>query len=168
MPKNANRPDADNPEWTRKEIREARPLLDVLPDVTAAAARASGRRGAQSITKKLKSGDGRQRIRMAASIDSEIRSALLDTDGPMSCGKRRAAERGVTWSTESARRLMARLSGSRAAAVLRRRRCGYQNRWARGWRMLRTDHAYQYPSHACGDSRATGFRPHRAGTGTIK
>lgn len=42
MPKNADRPDADTPEWTRNEIRESRPLLDVLPDETAAVVRRRG------------------------------------------------------------------------------------------------------------------------------
>src|SRR5712691_10458647 len=39
MRKNASRPDAENPEWTSMEIHNARPLLDVLPDDTAAAVR---------------------------------------------------------------------------------------------------------------------------------
>lgn len=29
----ASRPDEDNPEWTREEIREARPALDVIAEV---------------------------------------------------------------------------------------------------------------------------------------
>lgn len=48
MPKNGRRPNAENPEWTTKEIREARPLLDVLPGDTAAAVRRyRGQRGPQ-------------------------------------------------------------------------------------------------------------------------
>lgn len=48
MRKNAKRPDDENPEWTSKEIRQARPLLDVLPAETAAAVRRyRGQRGPQ-------------------------------------------------------------------------------------------------------------------------
>src|SRR5437870_2664556 len=55
MRKNASRPDPVNPEWTRKEIRDARPLLDVLPGETAAAVRRyRGQRGPQKApTKEL-------------------------------------------------------------------------------------------------------------------
>jgi len=55
MRKNASRPDRQNPEWTAKEIRNARPLLDVLPDETAAAVRRyRGQRGPQKApTKEL-------------------------------------------------------------------------------------------------------------------
>ena len=42
------RPDKENPEWTAEEIRRARPLLDVLPQQTAAAVRRyRGQRGPQ-------------------------------------------------------------------------------------------------------------------------
>lgn len=55
MRKHAGRPDAENPEWTAKEIRNARRLLDVLPDETAAAVRRyRGQRGPQRApTKEL-------------------------------------------------------------------------------------------------------------------
>jgi len=55
MRKNASRPDRQNPEWTAKEIRNARPLLEVLPDETAAAFRRyRGQRGPQKApTKEL-------------------------------------------------------------------------------------------------------------------
>lgn len=55
MRKNASRPDAENPEWTAKEIRGARQLLDVLPHETAAAVRRyRGQRGPQKApTKEL-------------------------------------------------------------------------------------------------------------------
>ena len=55
MRKNASRPDAENPEWTSQEIREARPLLDVLPDeMSAAVRRYRGQRGPQKApTKEL-------------------------------------------------------------------------------------------------------------------
>lgn len=55
MRKNARRPDQENPEWTAQEIREARPLMDVLPGETAAAIRRyRGQRGPQkSPTKEL-------------------------------------------------------------------------------------------------------------------
>ena len=55
MRKNASRPDRGNPEWTPQEIREARPLMEVLPGETAAAIRRyRGQRGPQkSPTKEL-------------------------------------------------------------------------------------------------------------------
>ena len=55
MRRNATRPDAENPEWTAKEIREARPLIEVLPKETAEAIRRyRGQRGPQkSPTKEL-------------------------------------------------------------------------------------------------------------------
>lgn len=55
MRKNASRPDRQNPEWSAKEIRNARPLLDVLPGETAAAVRRyRGQRGQQKApTKEL-------------------------------------------------------------------------------------------------------------------
>ena len=53
MRKNASRPDRQNAEWTAKEIRNARPLLDVLPDETAAAVRRyRGQRGPQKAPTK--------------------------------------------------------------------------------------------------------------------
>lgn len=55
MRKNASRPDVENPEWTAKEMRAARPLMDVLPKETVAAIRRyRGQRGPQkSPTKEL-------------------------------------------------------------------------------------------------------------------
>lgn len=55
MRKNASRPDVENPEWTGKEMRAARPLMDVLPKETVAAIRRyRGQRGPQkSPTKEL-------------------------------------------------------------------------------------------------------------------
>ena len=55
MRKNASRPDSENPEWSEKDIRDARPLMEVLPPETAAAVRRSrGQRGPQrSPTKEL-------------------------------------------------------------------------------------------------------------------
>ena len=55
MRKNASRPDVENPEWTAEEIRQARPLMDVLPKETAEAVRRyRGQRGPQkSPTKEL-------------------------------------------------------------------------------------------------------------------
>jgi uncharacterized protein (DUF4415 family) len=35
--------DGDNPEWTLKDFRRARPIAEVLPDVIAAAKQARGR-----------------------------------------------------------------------------------------------------------------------------
>lgn len=55
MRKSVSRPDVDNPEWTAEEVRQARPLMDVLPKETAAAVRRyRGQRGPQkSPTKEL-------------------------------------------------------------------------------------------------------------------
>ena len=55
MRKNPSRPDRDNPEWSEKEIRDARPLMEMLPPETAAAVRRyRGQRGPQqSPTKEL-------------------------------------------------------------------------------------------------------------------
>jgi uncharacterized protein (DUF4415 family) len=55
MRKNASRPDAENPEWTAEEMRQARPLMDVLPKEAAEAIRRyRGQRGPQkSPTKEL-------------------------------------------------------------------------------------------------------------------
>ena len=39
MRKNASRPDKENPAWSGKEIRVARPLMEVLPPETASAVR---------------------------------------------------------------------------------------------------------------------------------
>ena len=51
MRKNASRPDVENPEWTVEEIRQARPLMDVLPKETAEAVRRyRGQRGPQKWT----------------------------------------------------------------------------------------------------------------------
>lgn len=48
MRKNASRPDPENPAWSEKEIRDARPLMDMLPRETAAAVRRyRGQRGPQ-------------------------------------------------------------------------------------------------------------------------
>ena len=55
MRKNASRPDSENPEWSEKDIRDARPLMEVLPPEAAAAVRRyRGQRGPQrSPTKEL-------------------------------------------------------------------------------------------------------------------
>lgn len=55
MRKSTRRADSENPEWTREEIRDARPLMDVLPKETAAAVRRHrGQRGPQkNPTKEL-------------------------------------------------------------------------------------------------------------------
>jgi uncharacterized protein (DUF4415 family) len=44
----ASRPDEENPEWTAEEMRNARPLLEVLPkELADALRRHQGQRGAQ-------------------------------------------------------------------------------------------------------------------------
>jgi uncharacterized protein (DUF4415 family) len=48
MRKNASRPDAENPEWTAEEIRQARPLMEMLPKETVETIRRyRGQRGPQ-------------------------------------------------------------------------------------------------------------------------
>jgi uncharacterized protein (DUF4415 family) len=48
MRKNASHPDAENPEWTAEEIRQARPLMETLPKQTVEAIRRyRGQRGPQ-------------------------------------------------------------------------------------------------------------------------
>ena len=39
----AEKPDRDNPEWTREDFRRAKRVVDVFPDIIAAAKRARGR-----------------------------------------------------------------------------------------------------------------------------
>jgi uncharacterized protein (DUF4415 family) len=41
----ASRPNGDNPEWTRKEIRNARPALNIIAEVFGSAAAESVKRG---------------------------------------------------------------------------------------------------------------------------
>src|ERR1700678_3428238 len=41
----ASRPDEENPEWTRQEMRDARPVLDVIAEVFGPDAAAALRRG---------------------------------------------------------------------------------------------------------------------------
>ena len=55
MRKNASRPDAENPEWTAEEIRQARPLMEMLPkEAVDAIRRYRGQRGPQkNPTKEL-------------------------------------------------------------------------------------------------------------------
>jgi uncharacterized protein (DUF4415 family) len=54
MKKNANRPDAENPEWTAEDFRKARPLVDELPPATVAAIRRyQGQRGPQKSPTKV-------------------------------------------------------------------------------------------------------------------
>ncbi len=55
MRKSASRPDTENPEWTAEEIRQARPLMEMLPkEAVEAIRRYRGQRGPQkSPTKEL-------------------------------------------------------------------------------------------------------------------
>ena len=55
MRKKPSRPDAENPEWSEQDFREARPALQLLPDdVVDAVRRYRGQRGPQkSPTKEL-------------------------------------------------------------------------------------------------------------------
>src|SRR5687767_6500022 len=72
MRRNADsRPDDENPEWTAKEIREARPLLEVLPkEVVDAIRRSRGQRGPQKApTKEL----------ISLRLDQDVVAALRAT-----------------------------------------------------------------------------------------
>ena len=52
MPWKGSRPDAENPEWTAKEIRAARPLVEAHPEVVEAMLRYRGQRGPQKAPTK--------------------------------------------------------------------------------------------------------------------
>lgn len=50
----ASQPDEENPEWTEKDFREARPLSEVAPGIVEAILRYRGQRGRQKApTKEL-------------------------------------------------------------------------------------------------------------------
>jgi len=103
MRKNASRPDADNPRWSEKEIRDARPLIEMLPPETAAAVRRHrGQRGPQQRpTKEL----------ISLRVDRDVVAAYRAT--------------GSGWQTRAneALRVFAKKSGlvARVASAFRRR-----------------------------------------------
>jgi len=113
MQKNASRPDAANPEWTAEEIRQARPLMDVLPKETAEAVRRyRGQRGPQkSPTKEL----------VSLRVDRDIVAAYRYTG---SGWQKRANEALRVYAKKSGLTVRASLSrrGVRAPAGARRRR----------------------------------------------
>ena len=90
MRKNASRPDVDNPEWTAKEIRQARSLMDALPKETAAAVRRyRGQRGPQkNPTKEL----------VSLRVDREVVAAYRATG---SGWQKRANEALLAYATKS-------------------------------------------------------------------
>ena len=52
--KYSDRPDDENPEWTREDFRRARPVLEVAPGIVEAMLRYRGQRGRQKApTKQL-------------------------------------------------------------------------------------------------------------------
>jgi uncharacterized protein (DUF4415 family) len=52
--KYSNKPDDENPEWTREDFRKARPVLEVAPGIVEAMLRYRGQRGPQKTpTKEL-------------------------------------------------------------------------------------------------------------------
>ncbi len=101
MRKNASRPDVEDPEWTAKDMRAARPLIDVLPKETVAAIRRyRGQRGPQkSPTKEL----------VSLRIDRDVVEAYRAT--------------GVGWQTRAndALRAYAKKGGLDRRAVSRNR-----------------------------------------------
>ena len=100
MRKHASRPDAENPEWSAKDFREARPLMEVLPPETAAALRRyRGQRGPQQRpTKEL----------ISLRVDRDVVAAYRATG---SGWQTRANEALRTYLTKSG--LVARAVGSR-------------------------------------------------------
>lgn len=102
MRKNASRPDKDNPEWSEKEIRGARPLMEVLPPEAAAAVRRyRGQRGPQQRpTKEL----------ISLRVDRDVVAAYRAT--------------GTGWQTRAneALKAYAKKSGLVARASARRKR----------------------------------------------
>ena len=107
MRKNPTRPNAENPEWTEKDFRRARPALEVLPEeFVDAIRRYRGQRGPQKApTKELislrvdrdvaaayrASGPGWQ----ARANDALRAYATRDGLKPASSKSRRAASRNV-------------------------------------------------------------------------
>jgi uncharacterized protein (DUF4415 family) len=98
MRKNARRPDRQNPEWTAKEIRSARPLLDVLPDETAAAVRRyRGQRGPQKApTKELIS------LRVDRDVVAAYRSSGAGWQARANEALRAALPKRTSWSRRRA------------------------------------------------------------------
>jgi uncharacterized protein (DUF4415 family) len=102
MRKNASRPDPENPEWSEKEIRDARSLMEVLPmDTAEAVRRYRGQRGPQQRpTKEL----------ISLRVDRDVVAAYRAT--------------GTGWQTRAneALKAYARKSGLSARAVGSRQR----------------------------------------------
>ena len=111
MRKNASRPDRENPEWTAEEIRKARPLMEVLPEDTAAAIRRyRGQRGPQkSPTKEL----------ISLRVDRDVVAAY------------RATGSGWQRRANDALRAYAKSGLARSARTSRRRRSTRQTRGAK-------------------------------------
>lgn len=100
MRKNASRPDAENPEWTAEEMREARPLMEVLPTKVAEAIRRyRGQRGPQkTATKEL----------ISLRVDRDVVDAF------------RATGRGWQTRANTALRAYAKKAGLQSTALSRR------------------------------------------------
>ena len=111
MRRNTSRPDTENPEWSAKEIREARPLMDALPPETAAAVRRyRGQRGPQqSPTKEL----------ISLRVDRDVVAAYRATG---SGWQTRANEALRTFATKSGLVARAARSRKRSAPASRGRR----------------------------------------------
>jgi uncharacterized protein (DUF4415 family) len=112
MKKNASRPDPDNPEWTAEEVRDARPLMDVLPEETAAAVRRyRGQRGPQKRpTKELVS------LRIDRDIVAAYRASGSGWQNRANDALRAYAKTGLTNERVVSRR------GRKTAAAGKRRR----------------------------------------------
>lgn len=100
MRKRPVRPDDENPEWTREDFRNARPLKEAMPELYEALRRYQGQRGPQKApTKEL----------ISLRLDRDIAGAL------------RASGRG--WQTRANDAL--RSYAEKAGLVARERRAPY-------------------------------------------
>lgn len=109
----ASRPDDDNPEWTAKEIREARPLLEVLPpEVVEAIKRYRGQRGPQkNPTKEL----------ISLRLDREVLAALRATGLGWQTRANDTLRAAFVTNTTSETRNATRTTAGRRRAVTKRR-----------------------------------------------
>lgn len=69
----ASRPDADNPEWTREEMRNARPALEVIAEVFGPAAADSLKRGRGRPAKPDR------KINQTLRLDADVLAAFRQT-----------------------------------------------------------------------------------------
>lgn len=105
MRKHANRPDDENPAWTSKDVREARPFLEALPRKTAEAVRRyRGQRGPQKLpTKEL----------ISLRVDRDV-VAMYRSTGPGWQTRANDALRAYAKSRLTRKRMKRRTSAKRA------------------------------------------------------